>query len=95
MSVTRNDVLYMANLARLNLPEEEVELLARDMNKILQYMELLNDVDTDDVPPLEHVIEADGHFRKDIALDPLDHVLALKNAPDADSDFFRVPRVIE
>jgi aspartyl-tRNA(Asn)/glutamyl-tRNA(Gln) amidotransferase subunit C len=95
MSVTRNDVLYMANLARLNLPEEEVELLARDMNKILQYMELLNDVDTDDVPPLEHVIEADGHFRKDIALDPLDHELALKNAPDADSDFFRVPRVIE
>jgi aspartyl-tRNA(Asn)/glutamyl-tRNA(Gln) amidotransferase subunit C len=95
MSVTRNDVLYMANLARLNLPEDEVELLARDMNKILQYIELLNNIDTTDVPPLEYVIEPDEHFRKDIALEPLDHELALKNAPDADSDYFRVPRVIE
>lgn len=95
MSVTREDVLYMANLARLNLEGDEVEVLARDMNKILQYMELLSNIDTTDVPPLEHVIEPDTHFRRDVALEPLDHELALKNAPDADSDYFRVPRVIE
>jgi aspartyl-tRNA(Asn)/glutamyl-tRNA(Gln) amidotransferase subunit C len=95
MSVTRDDVLYMANLARLNLPEEEVAQLSRDMNKILQYMELLNKVDTENVPPLLHVMESDARFREDKALAPLDHELALKNAPDADSDYFRVPRVIE
>jgi aspartyl-tRNA(Asn)/glutamyl-tRNA(Gln) amidotransferase subunit C len=95
MSVNREDVLYMANLARLNLPEDEVELLARDMNRILKYMELLNEVDTSNVQPLQHVVESDEHFREDVAKEPLGHELALKNAPDADTDFFRVPRVIE
>jgi aspartyl-tRNA(Asn)/glutamyl-tRNA(Gln) amidotransferase subunit C len=95
MSVTKDDVLYMANLARLNLTQEEVGAMVRDMNQILQYMELLNRVDTSDVAPLEHVIEPDEHFRPDVAREPLDHDLALKNAPDADAQHFRVPRVID
>ena len=95
MSVTREDVSYIANLARLSLSEEESRRLMNDMNKILDYMELLNKVDTDNVEPLEHVIELHTPFRKDVAEKPLDHELALKNAPDADADFFKVPKVIE
>ncbi len=95
MSVTRDDVSYIANLARLSLSDEETTRLVKDMNQILDYMELLNKVDTDNVEPLEHVIELNTPFRKDEALKPLDHELALKNAPDADADFFRVPKVIE
>lgn len=95
MSVTEKDVRYVANLARLQLPEEEVKSLAGDMNKILDYMELLNEVDTSEVEPLEHVINLDSRLRPDKAEKPLEHGEALKNAPDADSDYFRVPKVIE
>ncbi len=95
MSVSEKDVRYVANLAQLQLSEEEVTSLAGDMNKILGYMELLNEIDTSGVEPLEHVIELESRLRKDEAKAPLSHDDALKNAPDADSDYFRVPKVIE
>jgi aspartyl-tRNA(Asn)/glutamyl-tRNA(Gln) amidotransferase subunit C len=95
MSVSKKEVSYIANLARLNLKDEEVERLAKDMNRILEYIELLNEVDTENIAPLEHVTELTTPFREDKAEKPLNHDLALKNAPDADSDYFRVPKVIE
>ena len=95
MSVTKEDVAYMANLARLRLNDHEIEQYQNDMNKILEYMELLNQVNTDDVEPLEHVLELPAKYRKDVAKPPVDHQEALKNAPDADEDYFRVPRVID
>ncbi len=95
MSVSEKEVRYVANLARLQLSEEEVKNLAGDMNKILGYMELLNELDTSQVEPLEHVIEMDSRLRKDEAKPTISHEEALKNAPDADSDYFRVPKVIE
>lgn len=95
MSISKDEVLYVANLARLRLNEAETEQLARDMSQILDYMELLGQVDTSEVEPLEHVIEIKQSLRKDEPSAPLDHETALKNAPDADSDYFRVPRVIE
>ncbi len=96
MSVTKDDVYYVANLARLQLDDKEAESLQKDMNNILGYIETLNELDTSDVEPLEHVTEViSTKFRKDEAKKPLSHDEALKNAPDADSDYFRVPRVIE
>lgn len=95
MSVTKKDVDYMAHLARLELKDEDAEGLKEDMNKILGYMEKLNELDTSDVQPLEHVTEQPTILRKDEAKQPLSHEDALKNAPDADSDYFRVPKVIE
>ncbi|MDR9418111.1 Asp-tRNA(Asn)/Glu-tRNA(Gln) amidotransferase subunit GatC [Gracilimonas sp.] len=95
MSVTEKDVKYIANLARLQLTPEEVKSFAGDMNNILSYMDQLNEVDTENVEPLEHVIDLESRLRKDEAKQPLSHEDALKNAPDADSDYFRVPKVIE
>lgn len=96
MSVTKDDVYYVANLARLQLDDNEAESLQKDMNNILGYIETLNELDTSDVEPLEHVTEViSSDFRKDEAKEALPHADALKNAPDADSDYFRVPRVIE
>lgn len=96
MSVTKNDLHYVANLARLQLDDSETESLLKDMNKILGYIETLSELDTSDVEPLEHVIELTAEtFREDEVKPSLDHQDALKNAPDADSDYFRVPRVIE
>ena len=96
MSVTKKDVQYVANLAMLQLTDNEAEDLKEDMNEILGYIDTLNEVDTTNVKPLEHVNEITASsFRKDKAENPVSHEDALKNAPDADSDYFRVPRVIE
>ncbi len=95
MSVTKKDVHYVANLARLILTDEEAEDLKEDLNSILGYMETLNELDTSNVEPLEHVNDLPMILRKDEAKEPLSHEDALKNAPDADSDYFRVPKVIE
>lgn len=95
MSVSEQDVKYIANLARLQLTDEEALSFAGSMNKILEYMEMLNELDTTEVEPLEHVIELKSRFRDDVAREPVSHEDALKNAPDADSDYFRVPKVIE
>lgn len=95
MSVTKKDVDYVADLAHLQLTEEESESLVDDMNQILDYMSTLEEVDTSNVEPLEHVIDLEYRLREDKADEPLSHEDALKNAPDADSDYFRVPRVID
>ncbi len=95
MSVTKEDVKYIADLAHLQLTEEESSSLVNDMNQILDYMTTLEELDTSDVEPLEHVIDLEYRLRNDEAKEPVDHEEALKNAPDADSDYFRVPRVIE
>lgn len=95
MSVTKDDVQYIAHLARLQVSDEEAESLKEDMNDILGYMDELSEVDTTNVEPLEHVTDLEYRLRKDEAKEPVDHEDALKNAPDADTDYFRVPRVIE
>jgi aspartyl-tRNA(Asn)/glutamyl-tRNA(Gln) amidotransferase subunit C len=95
MSVSKEEVNYIADLARLQLDDEEANNLVHDMNRILEFVETLNEVDTDDVAPLEHVIELETQFRDDEVGDQLSHDDALKNAPDADSDYIRVPRVLD
>lgn len=95
MSVTKKDVNYVADLARLQLNDDETESLVNDMNQILDYMTTLEELDTSDVEPLEHVIDLEYRLRSDEAKEPLSHEDALKNAPDADTDYFRVPRVID
>ncbi len=95
MSVTENQVEYIANLARLQLSNEEKPRLVKDMNAILSYIDQLNELDTTHVDPLSHVIPLPAGFREDKAKAPVPHAEVLKNAPDADSDYFRVPKVIE
>ncbi len=95
MSVTKDDVQYIAHLARLQVSDKEAEGLKEDMNKILDYMDDLSEVDTSNVEPLEHVTDLEYRLREDEAKEPVDHEDALKNAPDADTDYFRVPRVID
>jgi len=95
MAVSKEEVAYIANLARLIFTDEEQEKLSGELSKILEYVNQLNEVDTSNVPPLDHVTELQSEFRVDKAEAPLDHEDALRNAPDADTDYFRVPKVIE
>ncbi|MDR9387410.1 MAG: Asp-tRNA(Asn)/Glu-tRNA(Gln) amidotransferase subunit GatC [Balneolaceae bacterium] len=95
MSVTLEDVHYIAKLARLELTQDEAIQTQEDLNKILSYMDELNQVDTSGVEPLEHVFDFETRLRPDTPESPVPHDDALRDAPDADSDYIRVPKVIE
>lgn len=111
MKVTETDVAYVAELANLDLTEDERRSMLRDLNSILDYVDRLNELDTSDVPPMAQVSDRYGvnqakqggeQFqyaqREDIVeglRKSLPHEEALANAPDADEEFFRVPKVIE
>ena len=111
MKVTDKDVAYVAELANLELTAEERTGMLRDLNSILEYIDRLNELDTSQVPAMAHVSDRYGvdeskqgsarfeyASREDVPeglRKSLPHEEALANAPDADEDFFRVPKVIE
>lgn len=94
MSVTRKDVEYIAQLARLRFKEEELENFTHQLNEILNYVEKLNELDTTNVEPLNHPIENVNVFRNDELRPSVQTEAALKNAPDRTDEFFKVPKVI-
>ena len=95
MSISVEEVRYSAALARLRFSEAEEQHLAEQMSQILDYMDKLNELDTSDVPPMSHVLDLYNVYREDVARQRIAPEEALRNAPDADGDYFRVPKVIE
>jgi aspartyl-tRNA(Asn)/glutamyl-tRNA(Gln) amidotransferase subunit C len=96
MHITEKDVLYVADLANLELTPEERTRMVRDLSSILTYIDHLNELDTASVPPMAQVsTQYAGPQREDVLRPSLPHAEALKNAPETDGDFFKVPRVIE
>ena len=94
MSVTKNDVKKIAELARLEFNESELENYTREMNKMLDYVDKLNELDTENIQPLSHPIENTNVFRDDEVKKSTKREDALKNAPDKSSEYFKVPKVI-
>jgi aspartyl-tRNA(Asn)/glutamyl-tRNA(Gln) amidotransferase subunit C len=95
MKLTRREVQRVAVLARLRLSDEAEIQLTAELDKILSYMEKLNQVDTTDVAPFSHATEGANAFREDKATNPPDIEALLANAPDRDATFFKVPKIIE
>jgi aspartyl-tRNA(Asn)/glutamyl-tRNA(Gln) amidotransferase subunit C len=111
MKVTEKDVAYVADLANLELSEQERARMVRDLNSILGYVDSLNELDTTNVPPMAQVSDRYGldeskKGSERFAYASRDDVheglrksfardVALANAPDSDGTFFRVPKVIE
>jgi aspartyl-tRNA(Asn)/glutamyl-tRNA(Gln) amidotransferase subunit C len=107
MKVTEKDVAYVADLANLELTDQERQRMLKDLNSILDYIDRLNELDTSNVPPMAQLsgklVQSDGNqgdgisaaWREDVPLPSLPHNEAMSNAPETDGDFFKVPRVIE
>ncbi len=95
MAVSIDEVRHIARLARLEFDAEEERRLALEMSAILKYMDVLNELDTSDVEPMTHVLDLSNVTRPDVARQRITREQALKNAPDTDGEFFRVPKVIE
>ena len=95
MSVTLDDVKRVAALARLEFGPEEEERLIGELNRILAYMEKLNELDTDDVVPTSHGVPLDTALRQDVA-ESFPALAELRSqAPDMKESYYRVPRIIE
>jgi aspartyl-tRNA(Asn)/glutamyl-tRNA(Gln) amidotransferase subunit C len=95
MAITRQDVLHVAKLARLRLEPEEVDRLIVDLDKILGYVELLSELDTNDVPPTAHVAVASAPLRPDGVVRLLESEEVLREAPRRAGPGFAVPAFVE
>lgn len=95
MKITKKDVMHVATLARLQFKEDEISTFAHQLNNILEYFEKLQNVDTTGVESSTHAVNLSNVFREDIERKSLPSEKALKNAPDSEQSFFRVPKIIE
>ncbi len=95
MKINKELVDKIAHLARLEFPDEQKIKIEDDLNRILSFMETLNEVDTSSVEPLIYLSDEKNVFRADEIKQDITHEEALKNAPKKDSDYFRVPKVID
>ena len=95
MKVTRETIEHVANLARLNLTEQEKDKLTTEMADILSWVDKLNELDTTGVEPKAHVIPIHNVFREDIVEDSYDRDSILANAPVKENGCFKVPKIVE
>ena len=95
MKLSHEDVLNIARLARLGLTENEVERLREQLSHLLEHFEVLQQVDTTDVPPTAHSVVLQTVVRDDEVAESLPPDQILANAPQQEEDFFRVKAVLE
>ncbi len=95
MAIGRKEVEHIAALARLSLSEEEKTGLEKDLNAILEYVEKLGALDTEDVAPTSHALDITNAFREDVLTPFQDREKILNNAPAKVEAFFQVPPISE
>ena len=95
MSISAEEVRWIAHLARLEMPDDELAILGRDLNAIVGYIDQLRALDTDAVEPIAHPLDLTCVFRDDVpvASTPIDEILA--NAPVRSDDYYAVPAVLD
>ena len=92
--ITRTDVEHVALLGRLYLSEEEKERYTDQLNAILEYAQMLQKLDTENVPPTAHALPMQNVFREDRTGDCLTNEEVLANAPEREGEYFKVPKII-
>ena len=95
MEIRVEEIRKVAELARLELSPDEEKRLAEQLDKILQYVEKLKEIETSGVEPLAHVGEIVNGFREDAVLSQPSADALLYNAPAREKNFFKVPKIIE
>jgi aspartyl-tRNA(Asn)/glutamyl-tRNA(Gln) amidotransferase subunit C len=95
MSLTLDQIRWVAHLARLDLSEAEIEAMTRELSAVLEYVDQLQKINTENVEPLAHPLPIHNVFREDEPAPSLPVDAALRNAPDRSGDFYGVPAVLE
>ena len=95
MKIDNETLQKIAHLARLDFEEGSANEMVASMTEILDWVEKLNELDTEGVEPLTHMAAEQNLMREDVAETPLSHERGMANAPKKDADYFRVPKVLE
>jgi aspartyl-tRNA(Asn)/glutamyl-tRNA(Gln) amidotransferase subunit C len=95
MNINIETLKKIAHLSRLELDEKNTDKMLQDMNNMLAFVEKLNEVNTDGIEPLTTMSHEINALRDDVVTQDLTHEQVLQNAPKKDSDYFRVPKVLE
>ena len=90
----REDIKKIAHLSRISLSEEEIERQLQELSKIMEMMDLLKEINTDGVAPLNHVLNLENVFREDEVKASLPVEKVLANAPEEYDNMFSVPKVV-
>lgn len=94
MKISREEVEHVAHLARLHLTDIELQKMTMQLDTILSYVEKLEELDTEGLPPTTHAFSVSNAFRDDEVLDSLSQQEALSCSPQHTEDMFQVPRII-
>ncbi|MBV6647108.1 MAG: Asp-tRNA(Asn)/Glu-tRNA(Gln) amidotransferase subunit GatC [Cyclobacteriaceae bacterium] len=94
MKVDKDTLTKIAHLARLEIDPGQEDKIINDLGEILTWVEKLSELDTENVQPLTNMSQEVNRFRDDKVGDHLPHDKGLKNGPDTDEDFFKVPKVL-
>ena len=92
--LSKEDVIKVAKLSKLEFTEQEIENYRNDLNKIILHMEELNQIDTTGIEPLFNVLDTKDKLRSDIIFDGQSKAEFLANAPESDENFIIVPKII-
>lgn len=95
MKITENKIDEIANLAKLEFDDHEKVKIKNDLEKIVDFFDKLSEVDTENVEPLIYMNQTSNNLREDMVKNELSKTEALINAPDKDSDYFKVPKFIK
>jgi len=94
MKISKQEVGYVANLARLSLSDKDLEIMTGQLDTILAYVDKLAELDTTGVEPTSHVLSITNALREDNLKPSLPGEVAVKNGPQNNGEFFQVPKII-
>ena len=95
MQITKELVSYVAQLSRIKLDDSETEEMQKQMGAIVDYMDILNQLDTDEIEPLSHIFSITNVMRDDVTAPSYDREEILSNAPEHTAEAFVVPKTVE
>jgi len=95
VKIDRKEVEHIAQLARLQFDEAQLEMFVHQLNTILEYFDKLQEIDTSEIEPTSHAVVMNNVFRGDVVKDFPDKGLLLTNAPSKEKGCFKVPKIIE
>ncbi len=95
MKITEETVQYVASLAKLSVSDDEKQKVAKELDRILDYIETMNGLDTEGIEPMSHVLPVKNVFREDVVTNQDNRDELLKNAPKKKDGSFVVPKTVE
>lgn len=95
MKISAEEIKKIALLSRLEIKDDQIESVGKQLNDILSYMDLMSQVDIMDVKPTAHAVSMSNVMRDDVPQPSLSNEKALQNAPEPENGYFKVPKVIQ